>query len=113
MYRIYRFMYGVVGFSRSQTNGFLIFLPLVLLVTFSEPMYRYWKAGQVPDYYSDIHKLDSLLPLFHTTAYPKRDSVHIKVENLSFFDPNTSSAHELARGGLPSDLIIRIVKYRD
>jgi competence protein ComEA len=109
MYRLYRFMYGVVGFSRSQTNGFLIFLPLVLLITFSEPMYRRWKASQLPDHSSDIRKLDSLVALLGTAAQVKQDS---DTGNLTIFDPNTGSAFDLARGGLPSEVVSRIIKYR-
>lgn len=106
MYRLYRFMYGLVGFSRSQTNGFLIFLPLLLLILFSETMFIRLRLHP-SDHSPDIARLDSLVSLMS----PKKP-VETHSRAGSALDPNTASKEELVELGIRADVASRIVNYR-
>lgn len=101
-------MYGLVGFSRSQTNGFMIFLPLLLLILFSEPLYRALATG-IKEPPNDRRKLDSLLVVFR---YDKRS---VTTSALGFYqklDPNTAPIESLISVGMSEKLAKRIVAYR-
>jgi DNA uptake protein ComE-like DNA-binding protein len=112
MYRLYRWIYNLLGFSRSQTNGFLLFLPLVILFLASEPVYRRWRAARVEDNSSDQKVLDSLI-----AAWPilPNDVLHAHPQTTATtpVDPNTASMTELTAIGLPERLAGRIISYRN
>lgn len=97
------------AFSRKETNAFLILLPLMALLIFSEPIYRYFFTRQKQDFTDDKKKLDSLVSVL-------RDSS--KVENieptisLSPFDPNQANQEQLMANGFSASLAKRIVSYR-
>jgi competence protein ComEA len=113
MYRIYRFMYGLVGFSRSQTNGFLIFLPLVLGLIFSEPLYRNWKASESQDFTTDVRKLDSLVAILESRSETVAEPHLQDTFRLSRFDPNTATPEILLSIGFREQLVKRIVNFRN
>lgn len=100
-----------MGFSRSQANGFIIFLPLVVLSVLSEPIYRAWVIGSPRDYTADIKTLDSLVALW--PAVP-RDSARVTHTSRPRrpLDPNIASMTELIQIGLPETLAGRIISYR-
>lgn len=108
MYRIYRFMYGLVGFSRSQTNGFLIFLPLMLIALFSEPLFSRFAAEGMQAHPDDIARLDSIMMSLITKDVSEADTSTVR----SPVDPNTASLDDLMRLGLKRDLASRIINYR-
>jgi competence protein ComEA len=112
MYRFYRFMFGLVGFSRSQTNGFLLFLPLVLLVIFSEPVFRLYQSGKREDFTSDIRRLDSLVALLekHKPSVTRGDSA--RPAHVVAFNPNTAPAEIMLKAGLEKGLVQRIINFR-
>jgi competence protein ComEA len=112
MYRIYRFMYGLVGFSRSQTNGFIIFLPLVVGLIFSEPLYRTWKASENQDFTSDVSKLDSLLAILEGRREMMAEFIPSDTLRLVRFDPNTATPEILLGIGFRGQLVKRIVNFR-
>jgi competence ComEA-like helix-hairpin-helix protein len=103
---------GFFGFSRSETNAFIILIPLMFGLIFSEPAYRYWFVRQPIDYSKERNSLDSLL----ATMEWKNDSVVTeqiaKREELFVFDPNLSSKDDLMRLGFSQSLANRIVNYR-
>ena len=45
MDRIRRFIRIWLGFSRTETNGFLILLPLLLIIIISKPVYQSLRSG--------------------------------------------------------------------
>lgn len=115
MFRLYRWLYNLVGFSRSQSNAFIILLPLLALILFSEPVYRLTIDHQ-PLPVSDKRRLDSLVALFDP---PARDTVYRKSSNrkqilvhLVPFDPNKATLSELRSVGFEADIAGRIIKYR-
>jgi competence protein ComEA len=110
-------MYGLVGFSRSQSNGFLIFLPLVMVALFSGPAYRTWKLSRGSAYSEDAHRLDSLVLLLDSAPQAKTSSSNASTpstaRHIIAFDPNIAEAKTLLRAGLNEKLANRIINYRN
>jgi competence protein ComEA len=99
------------GFSRRETNAFLILLPLLFVLIFSEPIYRYWFVRQAHDYSKETKKLDSLMGIWKWD----NDSVlseKPEAKELFAFDPNHASKEELMGLGFSKSLAARIVNYR-
>jgi competence protein ComEA len=105
----------LLGFSGRETNGFIILLPLILIIISIEPIYRTWVSNQKIDYSSDRKKLDSLIALWEVDAKDTVDSKLIaeayKIEFFTF-NPNTATVDELRRLGFPEFLAKRVVSYR-
>jgi competence protein ComEA len=113
MYQIYRWLYNLLGFSRSQSNAFIILLPLMALLLLSEPVYRHYHDGSALER-NDIRRLDSLIALFPVPETKNKAFVKSKtVEKFFRFDPNKVSAKDLETLGFESTLIRRILKYRE
>lgn len=115
MFSLYRWLYNLVGFSRSQSNAFIILLPVLILILFSEPVYRLLRVGSFI-HSADQARLDSLAALFST---PSKDTVHRKTGQrrpipgrLRPFNPNTAAWADLRRLGFNSETAGRILKYR-
>jgi competence protein ComEA len=109
MYRLKAWIRNFFGFSRSETNGFLILLPLLIVTIFSEPLYRAWSASRVVDHSADIKMLDSLVANWE---WNKKDSATDKVIHFFRFNPNTASAADFDSLGLTKRIAERIVNYR-
>jgi competence ComEA-like helix-hairpin-helix protein len=100
------------GFSRSETNGFIILLPLLAFFIFSEPVYRYW-INQQPDEPFDQTFLDSLVVTLKAPIAVTAGSHHESGDLiLHAFDPNTATAAELTANGIPEKVAHRILNYR-
>jgi competence protein ComEA len=103
---------GFFGFSRAETNAFFILIPLMVLLIFSEPAFRYWFVRQPRDYSKEKHHLDSLVA---TMEWPS-DSVSTdrkrEANNLFVFDPNRSTKEDFLRLGFGEALSNRIINYR-
>jgi competence protein ComEA len=112
MYRFYRLMYGLVGFSRSQSNGFLILLPLLVIILCSEPFFRWWKASKTLYHDDDVRKLDSLLATWPKEKHEYPDSIRHAVSPVAF-DPNSASESIMLKSGLNEYVINKIVNYRE
>lgn len=102
----------VFGFSGNEINGFLILLPLMTVLLFSEPLYRAWLANQPRQYAEDQEKLDSLiaasgLESTRPSTIPTKQSVTPFI-----FDPNTADIEQLRSLGFPRILATRIAAYR-
>jgi DNA uptake protein and related DNA-binding proteins len=98
------------GFSRTETNAFLILIPLLAAIIFSEPLYEVWFVRQPVDHSKEYQRLDSLIS---TWQWDVEDSVKIKPERIFFqFNPNTASKAELISLGFNEPLANRIVNYR-
>ena len=112
MHRFKAWVRAFFGFSRTETNAFLILLPLMLIILFSEPLYLQWRTRQQHDI--DEHGLDSLMARLQ---WDKDDSVITTIKapaaiNFKAFDPNTVTEAELVRMGLSPLLSNRITRYR-
>jgi len=109
MHRFRLWIRNIFGFSQSETNGFLILLPAMLLILFSYPLYITF--FQRPEISNDAEqsKIDSLLA--HWDFNPIR-TIENKTITLFAFDPNTATKEEFDSLGLPAHLSERIINYR-
>jgi len=109
MQRLRLWIRNIFGFSQSETNGFLILLPSMLLILFSYPLYRaFFHHSDISNDPEQV-KIDSLLALwdFNPASDLKNNSV-----TLFAFDPNTATSADFDSLGMPSFLSNRIINYR-
>lgn len=109
MKRVQLWVRAFFGFSRMETNGFLLLIPLMFILLFSESAYRAWVVTPAlphPD------KTDSLLAWMderdRLAAHPERDSITFRL-----FDPNTVTENELMAFGLDPSVARRWIRYRE
>lgn len=107
MNRLRLWVRNVFGFSRGEANGFLILLPLMVLILFSEPIYEYLTFNK-PVENKDSALLDSLVAHWDFNPEPQKEN---EIERFQF-DPNTATADELIALGISPYLSARIVNYR-
>src|SRR6267378_4521424 len=88
------------GFSRSETNGFLILLPLMAMLVFSAPVYRWWLGSRLVQSPANTKLLDSLV----ATWKWDRPADSVSNQSLFAFDPNTASFDELKKLGFSERL---------
>src|SRR6476660_3046006 len=99
------------GFSRTETNAFLILLPLMVLLIFSEPAYRYWFVRQPQDFTKEKKELDSLIENWNWKQ--QGSAINKSLERRLFsFDPNNISREDLIELGFSVSLANRVVNYR-
>jgi competence protein ComEA len=99
------------GFPRSQVNGFLVLLTLLILLLFSEPFWHWWVATRPPDSSADRATLDSLLSLWDSADTTVR--IQQTTRQPFPFDPNKSSELEFLELGFTKTLAARIIRYRE
>lgn len=110
MHTIRKWIRFLFGFSRRETNGFLILLPLMVITVFSRPLFRALVRQEPPDFSREVAVLDSLEAVIRQEReFTGEDD---KVQ-LYAFDPNLASAAELELLGIPSTQANRIVNYRE
>lgn len=98
----------MLGFSQTETNAFVILLPLMLIVIISEPVYRTYFVYNKPDNLLDAKQLDSLVATWDYPLEKKTDSIV-----LFAFDPNKASQEQLTSLGIPSRTASGIINYRN
>lgn len=101
---------NVFGFSGNEINGFLILMPILLVLVFSEPLYERWTSIRPRDHAADFRKLDSLASFWDTPKPVNREEVSLP--ELFAFDPNVASVRDLRRLGFSAVLSNRIAAYR-
>lgn len=98
-----------LGFSKTEMNGLIFLLPLILFFVLLPSLYtKYFQPKYEP--FEDQRILDSLMALIES----KKDSLN-KVTYESerfFFDPNNLTKDSLALLGLDDSMAQRIVNYR-
>lgn len=99
------------GFSRVETNGFLVLIPLMLLILFSEPLYRKWIRSQSPDYSHEKKYLDSLVTTWEKNPQGSDSVKYAPAREFFAFDPNKTSKEEFQTLGFSERLAARIVNY--
>jgi competence ComEA-like helix-hairpin-helix protein len=108
MHRIRSILRLFFGFSKTESNAFIILLPLMLIVIISEPVYQTYFMSNKPVDFQDGKTLDSLIATWDWPDENKTDSVI-----LFSFDPNKSTVEELVSLGIPSRTASGIVNYRN
>jgi DNA uptake protein ComE-like DNA-binding protein len=110
MVRIRLWIRSFFGFSRSETNAFLILLPLMTILVFSAPAYRWWHFRNPSQTVSDDSKLDSMLATWNWEK--SFTPLPVKTDSLFSFDPNLATGADFTRLGFSSPLAKRILHYR-
>jgi len=103
---------GFFGFSRAETNAFLILIPLMLLLIFSEPVYRFWFVRQPNNYSKEKHQLDSIIASMEWPNDSVSSGVEMKSHELFAFNPNLSTRDDFIRLGFQQAVANRIINYR-
>ncbi|HEY0655079.1 MAG TPA: helix-hairpin-helix domain-containing protein [Chryseosolibacter sp.] len=115
MHFIRKWIRNLLGFSGRETNGFIILLPVIVIIVSIEPLYRLWVSSRNPDYSHEQKKLDSLVALWQVESDSMK-TIAIRpaavTRRLFRFDPNTASDVELQQLGFPDFLAKRVVTYR-
>lgn len=114
---IYLFIYGhcmqwlrnLFGFTRAQTNGFAVLLPLLLLIIFSEPLYRnfFLSPDQPPEIIFPSGNPAVPLPDLDGIAHTADAASSIAKVN-----PNDASFNEWVSLHVPQEVAARILAYR-
>ncbi len=110
MQRLRAWIRSFFGFSRTESNAFLILIPLMVVIIFSEPVYEAWFVRQSTNSAMESHRLDSLI-----TSWKWEEADSIKKEtarNFFAFNPNTATKDELLLLGFTEPLTNRILNYR-
>lgn len=110
------FIRNFFGFSKAQTNGFLVLLPLTFLIIFSNPIYRYFQGTRTVDFSKEEKALASLEADFSNRIASKKREINQKPAiqtELFRFDPNTVSESELLRLGFQPFLAKRLINFRE
>jgi DNA uptake protein ComE-like DNA-binding protein len=98
------------GFSRRETNGFLILMPLLLVILFSQPVFEMIRPERPRDFSHERDVLDSLVALLEKGTSQSSDS--LATEALFPFNPNTATQNELRMLGFSEEIVKRILNYR-
>lgn len=109
MKRIKAWVKSFFGFSQTETNAFLLLIPLIVVIIFSESIFESLFIRQSPDLVHQQERLDSIMQHWQW----RKDSIvqQQKIE-LFEFNPNTSSKEELLALGFSESLSNRIINYR-
>lgn len=117
MQKFRRWLRSFVGISTAQANGLLVLLPLLALLIFSEPAWRWYRGRYLSPAESGTAALDALIARWEEVApapKPKPASTHEVMPRERFaFDPNHTGADSLRRLGIPEYLARRIIHYRE
>ncbi len=116
MKRLHYWLRSIFGYSRTESNGFLILCLIILLFLLFPLLYPVLFPPVAFDHAADRQLLDSMVvamekdqpeALVQESAKAPRE-----VRNLFDFDPNLITAAQWQSLGLPRYLAERIIKYR-
>jgi competence protein ComEA len=111
MFSFRRLIRDYFGFSKTQTNGFMVLMPMLLIILILPTLYHNLTPKTYDKFENDGVKLDSLVALWSKIIKPAEvNSVVIK---LRAFDPNLSSVEELIELGFYRSLAERLDNYRN
>jgi competence ComEA-like helix-hairpin-helix protein len=96
------------GFSTTETNAFIILLPLMFIVIISEPVYQTYFMYNKPGDLQETKRLDSLIATWDWPEKRKHDSVV-----LFSFDPNQATLAQFTLLGIPPRTAAGIINYRN
>jgi len=113
MNRIRSWVRAFFGFSRNETNAFLLLLPLMFLLVFMVPAYKTFFTRQQKDYTNEKKLLDSLIARWEDQK--KEDSLITDGDHIHLFafNPNTATKDDLVSLGFTSYMASRLENYRN
>lgn len=102
------------GFTRAQTNGFVVLLPVLAIALFSQPIYSWWVSQQPIDFSREQKELDSIYAYWKAQQKVKADAVLMDEVSDAFFafNPNTIQSDEMKSLGFSKGLAKGILNYR-
>ena len=113
MLRLKRLVRNYFGFSKTQTNGFMILAPLIFVLLFVPGFYRNLTEVEYNEFDSDKVQLDSLVALWSSnekTGITRRVIPETSFR-LTFFEPNKANQEQLIALGIDQRLANRIGNY--
>ncbi len=102
------------GFSRAETNGFVLLLVIISIALFSKPVYHAWVSNRSVDFSEERKTLDSLTEKWELQK-KEANSVPLDEEiAVAFFEfnPNTVTSEELEALGFSERLKKGLINYR-
>ena len=112
MFRIRRWIKEFFSLSHSQTNGFIILVPLLGVIIFSGPLWHWYISTREIDRSRDLAILDSMVARWDTHSISEEGPKIDSVKSPFHFDPNRATLQELQALGFSSILATRIDRYR-
>jgi competence ComEA-like helix-hairpin-helix protein len=105
-----RWVRDLFGLSRTETNGLIVLIPLMFVMLFSAPAWRWYLSRQPEDFSADRARLDSIVAAFEVVGAPPDV---VGGEKPTPFNPNTASEERLQALGFSPRLATRIANYRE
>lgn len=100
------------GFSRNETNAFIVLLPFMFILIIFIPVYKQLFRTEPNDFIKEKKELDSIISVWKSTQ--AKDSIfEIGHATLFEFDPNKATKEELKSLGFTPHLASRIENYRN
>ena len=112
MHSVRKWIRNIFGFSGNEINGFLILIPLMVVLVLSEPLCRFWITSGDRRYSKDAGRLDSLMAVWAKDAKQPSEVPGIPDVAPFPFDPNTAAVADLLRLGFSKTSANRIAAYR-
>jgi len=116
MHTLRKWVRYVFGFSRTETHGFLLFLPLVILIVVSEPIYSWWRGKRVVEDNGRQHMLDSLVAQWKAEdtvrSVQQAEARRGTLPRAFPFDPNLATVAELKALGFSEKIAGHVMAYR-
>jgi competence protein ComEA len=109
---IKRWVKNFFGFSRSQVNAFMILLPLMTILIFSEPFYHWYTSHYTAHESPREILLDSLMMQWNNEKIDRTLHPLVAKASLFNFDPNIISREEFLSLGFSEKISGRIINYR-
>ncbi len=108
----------MLGFTTSQANGFFVLLPLLVVILFSEPAWRWWCRRSGPPSVRDSAVLEAFIAGWREEAPVSspggQGHTHeVPVPERFAFNPNHTGYDSLRRLGMVPHLARRIIHYRE
>lgn len=101
------------GFSKTETNAFLIMIPAVIVVVMSLPLWRWYRHYYVhEDFSQESAYLDSLISRWEHTEKITAPATEVAQTPAFEFNPNTATPETLALLGFDKGVVRRIERYR-
>lgn len=124
--KVFFWLKTTLGFSRKESRGFVLVLPILVLLSFSSSMLRYFKNQKADRLYEHyVHSLDSLekagftlisspLPTFDpkdTVRKSNAEVVKSRINRLAFSEADSVTLQIVP--GIGAATASRIIKYRE
>lgn len=124
--KVFFWLKTTLGFSRKESRGFVLVLPILILMSFSSSVIRYFKNQKADRLYERyVHSLDTLqkagfilisspLPTFNpldTVRKTNVDLVKSRINRLAFSESDSVTLQIVP--GIGAATASRIIKYRD